>query len=350
MSFRQPKWARWLVDRSQESWKLLAQGVRAPQQFRQTLVQQAQQEQNRTALTLLRTHKEWNDMRYYGFVEYLRQKMPSPVGMLGLQYQQSALANSPFRSTSTDAAASMSSSSSSPPAPGTTTTTTATTTMTTTPAKVAFMVTGRMKGQLSELGYATEEIKALTPVEASLLIEHGVEPHEKPQQLPRLVQAYEQQQQQQQAQAQAEAATAANAATTTEQQSEMSTANQTEGTATTDNASPPPSSHGPRSFTERLLGSKIASENVINKPTDISSRLHMPTFSLARTWYEVVEEYGSNDNSSGHHHAPPEVVALHSTPEEAQLDANLRFEIMTKRAQEEKKNVNVQYTIRKTVR
>lgn len=334
MSFRQHKWIRWLLERSQESWKLVGQGVRAPQQFRQTLVQEAQQ-QNRTALSLLRTQKEWNDMRYYGIVPYLQQKMPISTSMLRLQ------PSSPFATTApSDATVA---------APGPTANTSSTTTNTSAPAKVAFMVTGRMKGQLAELGYSPEDIKSLTPVEASLLIEHGVAPADKQQQLPDLVQTHEEQQKALE-QEKAAAIAAENAAQQQQSSDALPVAPSADPSSTTpettlDRSSPPHAStpHRPTgpSIFERMLGS-IASKNVIHQPTEISSRSHVPTFSAAREWYEVVENY-----TSGH---ASEVVALHPTEEEAEVDANLRLEIMTKRAEQEKKNVNVQYSIRKTIR
>ena len=321
------------MERSQESWKLFGQGVRAPKQFRQTLVQEAQQ-QNRTALSLLRTQKEWNDMRYYGLVPYLRQKIPIPTSMLRLQ------PSSPFATTApSDATAAA-------PVP---TANTSTTTNTSAPAKVAFMVTGRMKGQLAELGYSPEDIKSLTPVEASLLIEHGVAPTEKEQQLPGLVQAHEEQQKALE-QEKAAAIAAENAVQQQQSSDALPAAPSADPSSTTpettlDRSSPPhaPTPRRPTgpSIFEQMLGS-IASKNVVNQPTEISSRSHVPAFSAAREWYEVVENY-----TSGH---APEVVALHSTEEEAEMDANLRLEIMTKRAEQEKKNVNVQYSIRKTIR
>ena len=88
----------------------------------------------------------------------------------------------------------------------------------------------------------------------------------------------------------------------------------------------------------------IASENVIDQPAEITSRTHL-TSSTPREWYEVVEEYDDTTTKGG-----GEVVALHSTADEAETDANLRLEIVTKRAADENKDVQVKYSIRKTTR
>ena len=326
------------MERSQETWKLFGQGLRAPQQFQQTLVQQAQQ-RNRTALSLLRTQKEWNDMRYYGLVSYLRQKIPLPAIMAG---PQTLAASSPFRSVSTDSSNTDTSSTSTTTAVSGSTLPPPSPNATATPAKVAFMVTGRMKGQLAELGYTAEEIKSMTPVEASLVIGQNIEPADKDDKLPLLVQEYEEQQ----AKAHEQAAVAAAEAAAKQQvsaENEPSADAHADGAAAAETFAPPPRSRrGGPSWSERLLGS-MASENVIDKPTAISSRSHMPSFSSAREWYEVVEEYPDYGGSQ-------EVVALHSTEEEAQVDANLRLEIMGKRAEEQKKKVNVEYSIRKAIR
>eukprot|EP00977_Amphora_coffeiformis_P029304 scaffold39887_cov229-Amphora_coffeaeformis.AAC.6 len=210
-------------------------------------------------------------------------------------------------------------------------------------AKVAFMVTGRMKGQLTEMGYSAEDIKQMTPMEASLLIDNQVSPADKAAQLPQLIKDYEEQLAKQHQEA--ELLLAAQ-----HQQDEASSSSSSSVASSTGEkveepskyTAPPrtPSSGGP-SFMEKLLGS-IASKNVIDTPVEVASRTHLPPPS-DREWYEVVEEYPASGNK-------PEVVALHPTADEAEVDANLRFEIMTKRAEEAKKDVSVNYTVRKTVR
>lgn len=348
MSFQQHKWTRWLVQRSQESWKLFWQGFRAPSRFQQTLVQEAQESRNRTALSVLRTQKEWNDMRYYGMAAYFRHKMPMPT-LVGAESSW----KSPF-STASSSSSSSTTTAASGADPSPSTTADASTTSSSAPspppaAKVAFMVTARMKGQLSELGYSAEDIKQMTPVEASLLIDNKVSPADRAARLPELVKDYEEEQERKQqesvdllaAQQQQPEPVSSELSSSTPPPS-SSTGGDRRADDPSRFQSPPrtPSSSGP-SLGEQLLGS-IASKNVIDTPVEIASRTHLPPPSN-RVWFEVVEEYPASGDK-------PEVVALHSTEDEAEVDANLRHEIVTKRAQEEKKDVNVNYTVRKTTR
>jgi hypothetical protein len=235
---------------------------------------------------------------------------------------------------------------------GTTTTATDTTTTTSTSvpvaAKVAFMVTGRMKEQLLELGYTPDQIKQFKPIEASLLLEHNVPPEQQAEQLPQLVQDYEIQQIQQ--------AQEAHEKHQQEQQQQQQAADQPTSletpTATTSQASSSSSTEttSSSSLLQQVLGS-IVSANVRGQPTSITSRTHVP--SQTKTWYEVVEEYHDQDNHNNTNNNEPtgkEVVALHSTPEEAQIDADLRLELITKRAQRENKPVTTTLVVQPTTR
>lgn len=330
MSFlrRSKDLARWMLERSRESWRLLA-GRIAPRRhatLQETLVHEARQGQNATAVSLLRTQKEWNDIKYYGLVPYLQRKISLPSSSSSLWPQ--SLLSSPFGTTASDA---ISTAATAPSATAAATATPSSPAPTPTTAKVAFMVTAKMKGRLIELGYSGEEIKSLTPTEASLLIEHAVPTTSKAERLPRLVQEYEEQRERLlQAQDQPEANAAAPPST------ELSTASENTASSAAAFSSPPlprddddssvatttTISGGGPSLAERLLGS-MASANVRGQPAAQASRTYTPTSSSStrRDWYEVVEEY---ENPSA---AKEEVVALHATENDATVDANLRREM-----------------------
>ena len=322
-----------MLQRSQESWKLISQGLREPRHFQQTLVHEAQQSQNRTAISLLRTQKEWNDMRYYGMAAYLRQKMPLP-SLVGAP--SSPPWKSPFSTSTTTTTGAAASNTGAVVEANPTPSSPATPPV----AKVAFMVTGRMKGQLSELGYSAEDIKQMTPTEASLLIDNEVSPADKAVQLPQLVKIYEEELAKQHEEAELLLAAQQEGENTT---GSSSSANKSVEEPSKYTAPPRTPSSGAPSFMEQFFGS-IVSKNVIDTPVEIASRTHLPPPSH-REWYEVVEEYPQCNGTS-----ETEVVALHPTADEAEVDANLRLEIMTKRAEEAKKDVTVNYTVRKTVR
>jgi hypothetical protein len=94
------------------------------------------------------------------------------------------------------------------------------------------------------------------------------------------------------------------------------------------------------SLTQSLFG-WIASENILNKPFEEAASSHLPS-SSNRDWYEVVEEYADGTSDA---------VALHPNEEEASVDADLRKEIVVKRASREQKGVpQIQFVIRKTTR
>eukprot|EP00934_Nitzschia_sp_Nitz4_P008665 Nitzschia sp. Nitz4//scaffold188_size43225//1742//2521//NITZ4_007341-RA/size43225-processed-gene-0.5-mRNA-1//1//CDS//3329539832//8655//frame0 len=61
-------------------------------------------------------------------------------------------------------------------------------------AQVAFMITSSMRQQLSqEMGYSIEQIKQMTPTQASLLLRHNIPPEEMADRLPKAEETYEQQ-------------------------------------------------------------------------------------------------------------------------------------------------------------
>lgn len=180
---------------SRESWQLV-KGV-AKQlaetrtlQFRQVLLTQARQPQNPnyTAARILQWDKEIGLIQYYGVTGYMREKK-----WLSLSSWQSSLTSS----------LSSSSSSSSPSKDDSTTPNAHTNTKeekdthpneaTPNVAQVAFMVTSSMRTELTErLGYEAADIRKLTPVQASLILQNDlhVQLQDRTERLANLVQAH----------------------------------------------------------------------------------------------------------------------------------------------------------------
>ena len=173
--------------------------------FRNVVVQQARQDSNHVAASVLSFQQQWGLMQYHGFFNYWRQRFQHQ-----LPQQLQTTAGGSASMSSTDA----------------TTTTTATavpglitnnnTNNAASVAQVAFMITATMRKELSDsLGYTAEQIKGLTPMEASLILHHKILPDDREQKLPMLVQAYEQEQERLQQEAAAAAKVAAEEETTT---------------------------------------------------------------------------------------------------------------------------------------
>jgi predicted fused transcriptional regulator/phosphomethylpyrimidine kinase len=214
-------------------------------------------------------------------------------------------------------------------------------------AQVAFMVTAKMKTQLGELQYTADDIKQLTPVEASLLIAHDVPALERARDLPLLVADYERQQEEDRKEREAAAAESAVAETNSAESTPSPSMSETRVEESDSHQSVPP--HQPSdsptnpptpSLAQSLFG-WMASENILDKPFEEAARSHLPS-SSNRDWYEVVEEYADGTY---------DVVALHPNEEEASVDADLRKEIIIKRASREQKDVpQIQFVIRKITR
>ena len=148
-----------------DSWQLLS-GVLWKQHqhitWRDVVVSQAGS--NAVARSIVQWEKERALMQYHGWTVYLRHKLSgSPGGGSGTR----------------SIGDSMASATESKPT-----------------ARVAFMVTSAQKEELKErLGYTADQIKKMTPVEASLTLHHNVEPSQAADGLPGLVQSFQDQQQ-----------------------------------------------------------------------------------------------------------------------------------------------------------
>lgn len=117
---------------------------------------------NTVATGILKAEKEIRLVKYHGLSGYMKQRLQSTSALATSSNSESETA-SPFgRSPS-----------------GST-------------AKIAFMVTASMKQELSEnLGYNTDQIKTMTPLQASLILNDGITPDEMESKLPLAEEAHE---------------------------------------------------------------------------------------------------------------------------------------------------------------
>lgn len=166
---------------SRESLALMkGYAVKKPRNLRNLLVEQAKL-QNQTAASLLHVDKEVNLIRYYGVAGYIREKQIVPFVLSSFQRRsflpdssQTVVEDPKGSHTTTSASASPSAAK-----PSNKT------------AKVAFMVTAAMRTELVDrLGYDATQIKTMTPLQASLILHHSVEPAQLSEMLPVLEQEH----------------------------------------------------------------------------------------------------------------------------------------------------------------
>jgi len=143
---------------------LMSKLAKSPNSSRDILLSQAR-EANLAATSFLRMEREINLMRYHGFRGYLRERSILPINLFSSQRLS-------FGST--------------PPQDNIETKRSQPTT-----ARVAFMITSAQRVTLSkDLGYTTQQIKLMKPIEASLILEHKLQPSDMPSMLPGLVLNY----------------------------------------------------------------------------------------------------------------------------------------------------------------
>lgn len=129
---------------------------------RPLLLEQARQA-NTVATGLLKVDKEVGLVKYYGFSGYLKQRLKSTSSAAPLMASEGG--DTPLDTTRA--------------LPGSA-------------AKIAFMVTASMKLELSgRLGYGADQIKTMTPLQASLILHESIQPGEMETRLPLAEQAYE---------------------------------------------------------------------------------------------------------------------------------------------------------------
>jgi hypothetical protein len=138
--------------------------------FKPVLLEHARQS-NAVANSLLQVDKHVGLVRYYGVMGYVKQQWQP--ALKGEDADTSTLSFS----------------------------TSATATTTTATARVAFMITASMKEELAEkLGYAIDQVKQMTPLQASLVLHHQITPDVLEEQLPIVEQQYEEQKEEEQRQ------------------------------------------------------------------------------------------------------------------------------------------------------
>jgi hypothetical protein len=158
------RWARQFSRVGRDGYQLARAVVQNRSSFdiKPVLLEHARQA-NTVASSLLQVDKQVGLVKYYGLSGYLKQRL-----------QSTAVAP-----TSTD-----------------TTTIATTDTAQSSGAKVAFMVTVSMKQELNEgLGYDADQIKQMTPLQASLILNHSIPPEAMEERLPVAEQEYEAQRQ-----------------------------------------------------------------------------------------------------------------------------------------------------------
>mmetsp|Transcript_26842 Transcript_26842/g.65234 ORF Transcript_26842/g.65234 Transcript_26842/m.65234 type:complete len:338 (+) Transcript_26842:108-1121(+) len=136
--------------------------------FKPVLLDQARRS-NLVANSLLQVDRQIGLVRYYGFMGYFQQ-----------QFQARFSSSLPPSTTSEDSSSA-------------TTETTADSTSPPNKARIAFMITGSMKQELSEqLGYdLDEDIKKMTPLQASLILHYRIPVDEMEEKLPLVEERYE---------------------------------------------------------------------------------------------------------------------------------------------------------------
>lgn len=151
---------------------------------------------NRLAAQFLLAEREWSLLRYYGLQQYGRRLLDqtraaaASGGGRSLAAEAGAAADTTTAGTSAAPAASAGVAASS--AGDAASSSTAANGTGGKKAKVAFMVTAQMKQELTgELRYTAAQVRLLTPVEASLILEHRVDPAEAEARLPALVEMRE---------------------------------------------------------------------------------------------------------------------------------------------------------------
>mmetsp|Transcript_9840 Transcript_9840/g.17972 ORF Transcript_9840/g.17972 Transcript_9840/m.17972 type:complete len:231 (-) Transcript_9840:61-753(-) len=166
--------------------------------------------------------------------------------------------------------------------------------------KIAFMITTSMKQDLQEtLGYPAEDIKKITPLQASLILNHKVPPEEFQERLPILEREYEEEQEKQRQQE------------IEEQEAKMAR-------QTSQQESQPEQEHQDYTFT--TTSSSFT-------PTELASSLGIES-GFSDTWYEVVEVKP--------HTGERVRQGLYPNPEEAQLGLETRVMIRERQREKDK--------------
>ena len=326
--------------------------------FRNVLVAEARQS-NRVATNLLTVQQQIGLMRYHGLMGYWRQR----------QGALQAAGNAPTPSSS-DAEMSTAANDKSSEKENV--------------AQVAFMITTAMRKELSEnLSYTAENIKSLTPVDASLILHHQLKPEEIEEKLPGLLEAHraeqeriakleEERQQEQQAKEAAEALAARQASVVpsseqlkaSDREGELkdglptiepvsaepsSQAEPNEGLYKLDDSSKPaytletPLNHKDESA---VVGDGSVNSNGGEAPLGSFVESMEEKADTKREWFEIVETRTEDNTQTA--------VALFSNLKEAEMAMDLKRTFAERRAKEKLDNKDnlpeTTYTIQKTIK
>jgi hypothetical protein len=155
--------ALWNAQRRRQQQQGLQQRQHLSSIFKPVLLEQASKNSNRVALSILKMDKEIGLVRYWGWMGYIRQRVR----------------------------------------PLMTTTTTPTTTSiddndnSDNKKKIAFMITTSMKQELQDTyKYTVDDVKKMTPLQASLVLNHQISPEDYDDKVPALQEEHEKEQEQ----------------------------------------------------------------------------------------------------------------------------------------------------------
>jgi hypothetical protein len=148
---------------------IMARGAGRSSSYKDVLLEEAQSNQNALAQSLLSVEREYSKMKYYGPLQYVKQEGNY---ILPARAQQWMFGSSDDGSgklqQQTDTASNK-----------------------TTVAKVAFMITTGQRQELTEkLQYQEADIKKMTPLEATLILQNDVIPDQRDERLPALIEAH----------------------------------------------------------------------------------------------------------------------------------------------------------------
>jgi len=162
-----------------------------------------QQDDNQVARTLLQLDKEVHLIRYHGIRKYIEEQQNKPSGeeslivkwihaLSPLHWLRPYLSKAVEQQSNGGEVASSPSPSSNELLSNATSTTSKGSGTSNKVVKIPFVITTSMKQELAELGYSSPQMKQLTPLHATLLLQHQISPADKEQRLPTLIQQHEQ--------------------------------------------------------------------------------------------------------------------------------------------------------------
>ena len=267
-------WAQKLTRLGKDSFSLARAVVQHRGRNVKPLLLEQARNSNSVATSLLHADKEVGLVKYYGISGYLKQRLQSK--------------STSASGTVSDPSSSLTDSSSSSLAAPTT-------------ARIAFMVTAPMKVELMDrLGYTADQIKSMTPLQATLILNQSIVPDELEAKLPLAEQEYEEQRRQQeelQARLHAE---------------QEHLRQQQEQEAMVHSMHPPLQSSSSSTDRAQFFGGGYRSRNELEEHHNIG------LFFSASEWYEVTETNKAGETTR---------VGLYQDKDEAELGLKTRRDI-----------------------